>query len=409
MQRRVAIKVLPLDRVENQAYLDRFEQEARAAARLDHPNIVHAYDVENTGKTHYLVMEYVKGKDLHAFVNDTGPMDYELAADFILQAARGLAHAHEAGLVHRDIKPANLFLARGSDDTVSVKVLDFGIAKAAEDSGLAEQSGALTDTTEVMGSPRYMSPEQLEHTAGVDARADVWSLGVVLYELLSGRPPFDAPTIAALATAILTREPPGLSELNPDVPRGLSDVIALTLVKSRDSRIQSVAALARALTPFASQDTTSLVARIERIAAGKRGSLPPRTSQPPEPHAISTEGVAWRPSKTGGARATKVAALFVVALLTGGVLAELAFDRGAPAVIDARLGSSGALIAAEALRRIAPRPASALPPPATETPPGPSAQPARVPPHRPTPPKAAAAPPARPSSELHHDGLLDRK
>jgi serine/threonine protein kinase len=243
MQRRVAIKVLPSDRVENQAYLDRFQQEARAAARLDHPNIVHAYDVEHTGKTHYLVMEYVKGKDLHAFVNDTGPMDYELAADFILQAARGLAHAHEAGLVHRDIKPANLLV----DQKKTVKVLDLGLAKVIE---AEEPSLTLAHEESVLGTADYLAPEQALNSHAADHRSDIYSLGCTLYFLLTGHPPFNQGTIRERLLKHQVETPQSIYKDRPDAPPGLVNICNRMMSKKPENRYQTAVEVGQALSSW---------------------------------------------------------------------------------------------------------------------------------------------------------------
>jgi serine/threonine protein kinase len=240
MQRRVAIKVLPPERVEKPGYLDRFQQEARAAARLDHPNIVHAYDVEHTGKTHYLVMEYVKGKDLHVFVNDTGPMDYELAADFIMQAARGLAHAHEAGLVHRDIKPANLLV----DQKKTVKVLDLGLAKFSE---TEEPSLTLAHEESVLGTADYLAPEQALNSHAADRRSDIYSLGCTLYFLLTGHPPFNQGTIRERLLKHQVETPPSIYKDRPDAPPGLVNVCNRMMSKKPESRYQSAEEVVQAL------------------------------------------------------------------------------------------------------------------------------------------------------------------
>ncbi len=170
MQRRVAIKVLPKNRVDDSSYLQRFHREARAASQMDDPNVVRAYDVDNDGNVHYLVMEYVDGSDLQAMVKQNGPLDYAAAADYIRQAARGLSHAHKLGLIHRDVKPANLLV----DRTDVVKVLDLGLARFSD-----EDKASLTVAYDenVLGTADYLAPEQALDSHGVDARADIYSLG----------------------------------------------------------------------------------------------------------------------------------------------------------------------------------------------------------------------------------------
>ena len=171
MQRRVAIKILPKNRVEDSSYLARFQREALAAAQLDHKNIVRVYDIDNQENVHFIVMEYVEGRDLQQIVKTEGPLDYIPAADYIRQAADGLAHAHKAGLIHRDVKPANLLVDRKS----VVKVLDLGLARFTE-----EDKASLTVAFDenVLGTADYLAPEQAIDSHGVDHRADIYSLGL---------------------------------------------------------------------------------------------------------------------------------------------------------------------------------------------------------------------------------------
>ncbi|MGH7136286.1 MAG: protein kinase domain-containing protein, partial [Pirellulales bacterium] len=163
MHRRVAIKVLPTQRVHDSSYLARFYREARAAASLDHPNIVRAYDVDNQGDTHYLVMEFVEGQDLQKMVKRQGALGFELAAEYIRQAAEGLAHAHKMGLIHRDIKPANLLVDRQG----TVKVLDLGLARFADDN---QASLTIIHDENVLGTADYLAPEQAINSHRVDTR-----------------------------------------------------------------------------------------------------------------------------------------------------------------------------------------------------------------------------------------------
>src|SRR4051812_26883870 len=178
MRRRVALKVLPHNRVDDSTYLARFHLEGQAAAALDHRNIVRAYDLDNEARIHYLVMEYVQGRDLHAMVCEDGPLDYHLAAEYIAQAAAGLAHAHERGLVHRDIKPANLLV----DLSGTVKVLDMGLAKFTPAGAVASSQAP---EEQVLGTADYLAPEQAVNSQKVDHRADIYGLGCTLYFLLT--------------------------------------------------------------------------------------------------------------------------------------------------------------------------------------------------------------------------------
>ncbi|MCE9544045.1 MAG: protein kinase [Planctomycetia bacterium] len=237
MRRRVAIKVLPEKRVGDSSYLARFHQEAQAAARLDHRNIVRAYDIDNEGQVHYLVMEYIEGRDLQNVVKQDGPMPYDLAADYIAQAADGLEHAHGAGLVHRDIKPANLLV----DDKGLVKILDMGLARFDDED---RASLTVAHDENVLGTADYLSPEQALDSHNVDARADIYSLGCTLYFLLTGHPPFPEGTLPQRLLMHQTKSPKSILEDRPDAPRDLVLICQKMMVKSRDGRQQNAAEVA---------------------------------------------------------------------------------------------------------------------------------------------------------------------
>jgi WD40 repeat protein len=245
MQRPVALKVINRAYTVNVAAVERFRREVRAAARLAHPNIVTAYDAENAGATHFLVMEYVEGQGLGRLVQESGPLPVAEACDYVRQAALGLQHAHERGMVHRDVKPDNLI--RCADGTV--KVLDFGLAAltAERTSGV----GGLTDDNLVMGTPDYMAPEQAENARAADIRADVYSLGCTLYYLLTGSVPYPAPTPLLKILAHRDQPPPSLRRARPDVPPELASVLARMLAKKPDQRYQTPGEVATALEPFA--------------------------------------------------------------------------------------------------------------------------------------------------------------
>lgn len=240
MRRRVAIKVLPQSRVQDSSYLARFHREARAVAALDHPNIVRAFDVDNEGDTHYLVMEYIEGRDLQALVEAEGPLPYLTAADYIRQAAEGLAHAHQAGLIHRDIKPANLLI----DTKGVVKILDLGLARFADD---LEASLTNEHDEKVLGTVDYLAPEQAIDSHLVDARADIYSLGCTLYFALTGRPPFPSGTLAQRVVAHQKQEPESVMLLRPDCPADLALILRKMMAKAREARYQSAREVAAAL------------------------------------------------------------------------------------------------------------------------------------------------------------------
>ena len=241
MRRLAALKVIKPEYTSNPAAVERFRREIRAAARLHHPNIVAVYDAERAGDKHILVMEYVDGVSLDKLVRERGPLPVAEACEYVRQAALGLQHAHERGLVHRDVKPHNLIRGAGG----VVKVLDFGLASAR-----GNGEGSLTGATVVMGTPDYIAPEQAEDSHAADARADIYALGCTLYFLLTGRPPFSRPS--AMRTLLAHREdaPEALSVLRPDVTPGLVAVLGRMMAKEPARRYSTAAEVAAALAPF---------------------------------------------------------------------------------------------------------------------------------------------------------------
>jgi serine/threonine-protein kinase len=241
----------------------RFLREAQSAVRLRGEHVARVGDVGVfPGGAPYMVMEYLRGGDLSGELARRGLLPPGEVVDYVLQACEALAEAHALGIVHRDIKPGNLFLTRRPDGSPLVKVLDFGISKAP-----LGGPGVLTRTDTVMGTPGYMSPEQMKASKDVDARSDIWALGIVLYECLNGRRPFDAETFSATVLRAVTEPPP---PMDPRLPRGLQAVILHCLEKDRAARFPSTAALAAALVPFA-RDARSAGIIVERTAAMLRG------------------------------------------------------------------------------------------------------------------------------------------
>ncbi|HJT35607.1 MAG TPA: serine/threonine-protein kinase [Pirellulales bacterium] len=240
MHRRVAIKLLPQNRVHDSSYLARFYREARAAAALDHPNVVRAYDVDNEDDKHYLVMEFVQGRDLHWMVKREGVLSYELAADYIRQAADGLAHAHRMGLIHRDVKPANLLV----DSQGVVKVLDLGLARFTDDK---QASLTIAHDENVLGTADYLAPEQAVNSHTVDTRVDIYSLGCTLYFALTGHPPFPEGTLTERLMKHQTAEPPSIARDRPDAPAELLAICARMMAKSPEQRYQTAADVSEAL------------------------------------------------------------------------------------------------------------------------------------------------------------------
>ncbi|MCE9554870.1 MAG: serine/threonine protein kinase [Planctomycetes bacterium] len=264
LHRRVAIKVLPERRVNDTSYLARFHQEGQAAARLDHRNIVRAYDIDNEGNVHYLVMEFIEGKDLQQLVKAIGPLGYDMAADYIIQAADGLEHAHNSGLIHRDIKPANLLV----DEKGTVKILDMGLARFDDDE---RSSLTVAHEENVLGTADYLSPEQALDSHNVDRRADIYSLGCTLYFLLMGHPPFPEGTLPQRLMMHQSKAPKSIFEGRPDAPRELVLICQKMMVKAREGRQQNAAEVARDLRAW-------LASRGQAGSSGDSGSMGPASS-----------------------------------------------------------------------------------------------------------------------------------
>jgi eukaryotic-like serine/threonine-protein kinase len=244
--------------------LERFSREAKALAQLRSEHVIRILDVGTlpSGEP-YIVMELLEGQDLAAMVRARGRLPVVEAIDYFLQACLALAEAHAIGIVHRDIKPANLFLAAQGDGRHLIKVLDFGISKV---NAIAKgPATAITNTGQFLGSPHYMSPEQLKSTRDVDMRADIWSLGVSLHRLIAGTNAFDADSVAELVMVILTRQAPRLRELVPDAPERLDHVIAKCLEREPANRFQNVAELANALAPMGPPHAHAYAARIASL------------------------------------------------------------------------------------------------------------------------------------------------
>jgi serine/threonine-protein kinase len=244
LDRRVALKFMH-EEVADEQVIDRFLCEARAAARLQSEHVGHVLDVgRRADGVPYLVMEYLEGRDLAQISAQRGPLDVAEVVEYILQACEAMAEAHARGIVHRDLKPRNLFVAMRPDGRPLVKVLDVGISK--------ERLVPVPDVIHAaLGSPAYMAPEHVRSARAVDPRADIWSLGVILYQLLVGALPFAGATITDVIFRVMIDPAPPLAAARPDLPPGLVAVIERCLEKDRAKRFDSVAALAYELMPFA--------------------------------------------------------------------------------------------------------------------------------------------------------------
>jgi serine/threonine-protein kinase len=264
---RVALKFLFPEMLGNRDAVARFAREATAMARIKSEYVARVFDVGTlpTGAP-YMVMEFLEGADLAARLRTEGALPVEQAAEFVIHACSALAEAHGRGIIHRDVKPANLFCVLGMDGQYAIKVLDFGISKANAFHG----SGAsMTRSSAIIGSPLYMSPEQMTSARDVDFRTDIWALGVVLYELLTGRVPFEGETLGELAVKAATVPPAPIHALRPDAPPGLQAVVFKCLEKERDDRYRDVGELANALAYYAPPRAQ---VQVERIAGILRAS-----------------------------------------------------------------------------------------------------------------------------------------
>jgi serine/threonine protein kinase len=347
LQELVAVKLLHPEMASRPSAVKRFLREARVAMKLRGEHVVRVLDVGMAQSTAYLVMERLDGSDLGSVVRESGRLEVAPAADYVLQACEAIAEAHAAGVVHRDLKPANLFLTHRVDGSPCIKVLDFGVSKLIDSlpvndleatapgstrelkddpvelgvaSTIGVERGNVTQTRTMLGSPRYMAPEQLRSARDVDARADLWALGVILFELLSGKPPFTEESLDALTLAINQRAAPPLR----GVPAALDAVVQRCLAKDREGRWPDAPSLAAALVPFASAEGRASAERIGRMMrhfgqTGRGGRAPALTA----PAAI--------PSNPSRPRALGAALLVLLAL----VVAWLA-SRGASSPPEAR-------------------------------------------------------------------------
>ncbi len=252
LHEQVALKFLHPRLVGREVTVSRFLREAQTAARIKSDHVTRVLDVSvlSSGLP-FMVLELLEGHDLGRVLRARGPLPIAEAVGLVVQACAGVAEAHALGIVHRDLKPANLFLTRRPDGSPLVKVLDFGISKIGE----ADQEGnaelTLTVTDDVLGSPQYMAPEQLRAPKGVDARADVWSLGMILYRLVTGECAFEGDSAASLLAALAADEPIPMRQRRPEVPVELEAIVMRCLTKKREARCKDAAELADALAPFA--------------------------------------------------------------------------------------------------------------------------------------------------------------
>jgi serine/threonine-protein kinase len=275
---RVALKFLFKKAARHKEILQRFEREKAVISRLEGEHIARMVGAGVVKNTPYMVMEYLQGRDLVDVLRVQKTVPVELAVEYVLQACEAVAEAHGLDIVHRDLKPGNLFLTHRSDGSPCIKVLDFGIAKILGGGGGAE--GSLTRTEVVMGSPHYMSPEQMVSSKEVSPATDIWALGVILHELVAGKLPFAERTTEKLCARVLNGEPTPLREDCPSCPEGLEKVVARCLLRMPEERFADVGELALALSEFAPPHARPLVARVVHRLRHP-GELPPEIDEAP--------------------------------------------------------------------------------------------------------------------------------
>ena len=242
--KRLALKCLLPEHLENADVVERFMREAQAAGRIQHRHVVDVFDVGKDGQLLYIVMEYLEGKPFSELLHDEA-LTLEETLGILVRAMEGVAAAHKLGTVHRDLKPDNIFVCTGTSGRLDdPRVLDFGISKVDDDAGRA-----LTRSGVAMGTPYYRSLEQMSGQRDLDARVDVYAMGVILYEAISGQPPHVADSVSALAIKMLTTPAIHLGQIRPDLPAGLSDVVMTALAREREQRYPKMQALIDAIRP----------------------------------------------------------------------------------------------------------------------------------------------------------------
>ncbi len=279
LEQRVAIKLLTSEAATDPERVGRFSREAKAAARIHSDHVVRILDYgTHPSGAPFIVMEHLVGSDLAVAVKTRGGLPIDEAVDYMIQACDGVAEAHVAGIIHRDLKPANLFLTRKKDGTTILKVLDFGASKLTAECSLATSDMSKTHASSLIGSPRYMAPEQLKAAHEIDSRADIYALGATLFELLAGEPVFKAESISRIFTKILWDAPPSITQFRDDVPAGLDALLFKCLQKRPEDRYQTVKELVVALAEFAPERSAAVVAQVAQI-----GKPPASIAPPPKP------------------------------------------------------------------------------------------------------------------------------
>jgi serine/threonine-protein kinase len=395
LDRRVAVKVLRREALTDKEVVERFRREARVAAKLSSPHVARILDFGTTDDGYpFMVLEYLEGNDLDDELERRGALPLDETAKLIIEACEGMREAHAIGVVHRDLKPGNLFLCNEKGKRI-LKVLDFGISKVT-----ADEQVRVTQTASAFGTPLYMSPEHVRSTKAVDHRTDIWSLGVILYETVTGVPPFDGSSPTAVAVAVATEPfvPPSIQR--PGLPRELDDLMARLLAKDPAQRFSTVTELADALRPFAAGEFTSEVlaprARAHTMEASAMTTthIAPQTTKKNRRNIAIGAGVAM-----AGAAAVAIA---VLAMGRGGDANTGSAPSARPEVVTASgaspVNATGPQIGATAAVTVEPI-VSALPAASV------SATQRRPPPSRPTSaPAPTSAPTQRPNDKKDPSG-----
>jgi serine/threonine-protein kinase len=369
--KRVAIKMLHAEFAANTEVLKRFYREAQAAAAIGHRNIIDVVDVGVTPANEpYLVMEYLEGEDLQSMLERTGPMSVEAACGILEPALQALGAAHAKGIVHRDLKPANIFLCHGAGEPPTVKLIDFGISKM---SGVAGNT-KLTQTGSLLGTPSYMSPEQARGGTDVDHRTDLYAMGVILYQMLTGQLPFRGDNYNALLISVLTEAPKPMRELNAAIPADVDAMVLKELSKDPAARSQSAGEMLAAfgtLAAFQAREAgmTMIGSRIHRGVAGGDlgGPLGAEEGEPSASRVLSemargTPGAWSGTAARGGPPRTLVVGLVAAAVVIAGVVAVVLVKGTGGAAAPVAVAPIPARASAEIAQPAAPEPAPAAAP-----------------------------------------------
>ena len=379
LNQRVALKFLLAQRGTHQALHERFLREARACVALKSQHVTRVTDVGTLESgAPYLVMELLDGSDLDNMLQKRGRVPIAEAVEYVLQACEAVGEAHRAGIIHRDLKPANLFLTTNADGSPCVKVLDFGVSK------FVGADLKLTAEGQAVGSPLYMSPEQLQGKPDVDARSDLWSMGIILYELVAGTTPFNSETMTGLTTNILVKPPVPLTKYVDDAPPGFEAILLQCLDKDPGRRWPNLAAFAAALVPYAPPRAVPYATRIAAILGvtvepsrptdvltlerARMRASEPAAEIPPVRTAVATTGGATsqaagsRPNAHTGRVAAGVAAALVALALGGASIVRRRTDSTAA---NASAGAPGSVSAAPSVTAVVAPPLEAPQPPGT--------------------------------------------